>query len=125
MSCWYYSFNSLAFDDKKNNAELVKRTMECLGYEETGSSLLDEFGMEGPAWEFNWTNTTVLNYKSSEFSNEELLSLLNTLFSDISLYYVHSSGSSSIDNYSGTEITYDIPTLTYTFREIELYISFF
>ncbi len=119
MSCWNYSFESLAFDDKKNNAELIKRTMKCLGYEETGSSLLDEFGMEGPAWEFNWANTTVLNYKSSKFSTDELLSLLNTLFSDISLYSVYASGNDTNDYYSGTEVTYDIPTLTCTFRKID------
>ena len=119
MSCWYYSFNSLAFDDKKNNAELVKRTMECLGYKEAHSASLDEFGMEGPAWDFNWANTTVLDYESAGFSNEKLLSLLNTIFCNISFYYVYASGNSISDYYSGIEITYDIPTLTYTEREID------
>ena len=119
MSFWNYSFESLAFDDKKNNAELVKRTMKCLGYKEAYSASLDEFGMEGPAWDFNWANITVLDYESAGFSNKELLSLLNTLFSDISLYYVYASGNNTSDYYSGTEITYDIPTLTYTEREID------
>ena len=89
MGSWNYSHVGLMFDKSKNDAKLIDQAMKCMGYKETDYLYLDETGLDGPVWS-NDCGDMSLNYETPDNSYvEQILNILNTLFCDVSIYYVN------------------------------------
>lgn len=108
MSSWDYSRIGLMFDGKVNDEKMVRDAMECLGFKEIEDLYILDTGVKGPKWKTTESSCFINYDNEDEVEVDDIMYVLNVLFTDIYIYSVIAKGNDTSDFYSGFELTCDM-----------------